>query len=126
MSKLALKQNGVFEYFDETFVHKDSSNLVLVKPISVGICSSDIPRAFSKKAYFYPLVLGHEFSIVVENDPINKYEKGTKCVVFPLLPCFKCDSCKAKKYNMCKNYSYYGYFILDINWIMKQMMFKIN
>ena len=27
----------------------------------------------------------------------SKFKKGTKCAVFPLLPCFKCDSCKSKK-----------------------------
>ncbi len=108
MSKLALKQNGIFEYFKENFVKNNSTECVLVKPIAVGICSSDIPRAFSNKAYFYPLVLGHEFSVVVEHDPKNKFKKGTKCAVFPLLPCFKCDACKSNKYNMCKDYSYYG------------------
>ena len=108
MSKLALKQNGIFEYIQEENLNNVKSELVLVKPISVGICSSDIPRAFSNKAYFYPLVLGHEFSVVVEYDPKNKIKKGTRCVVFPLIPCFKCNSCKSKKYNMCKNYSYYG------------------
>ena len=108
MAKLSLKQNGTFEYLDDENPKKNNPEFVLVKPISVGICSSDIPRAFSNKAYFYPLVLGHEFSVVVENDPSKKLKKGTKCAVFPLLPCFKCDSCRSKKYNMCKDYSYYG------------------
>ena len=71
-----LKQNGVFEYFKESFVKNNSTECVLVKPISVGICSSDIPRAFSNKAYFYPLVLGHEFSVVVEHDPKNKFNQS--------------------------------------------------
>lgn len=108
MSRLALKENGIFEYSQEKYTIDKKLGDVLVKPISVGICSSDIPRAYSNKSYFYPIILGHEFSVEVENDPTNKIKKGTKCAVFPLLPCFNCEPCKLQKYNMCKTYSYYG------------------
>ena len=65
----------VEENFDE--------NLVLVKSINVGVCSSDIPRAFASKAYYYPLVLGHEFSVEVIKDTSNEFKEGQRCTVFP-------------------------------------------
>ena len=33
-----------------------------VKIKAVGICASDVPRAFENGAYNYPLVMGHEIT----------------------------------------------------------------
>lgn len=106
--KLQLKSNGSFELINDELSKIEESDLISVRPVKVGVCSSDIPRAFSNKSYFYPLVLGHEFCVIVNNDNKRQLKMGQRCVVFPLLPCFKCSSCREKKYNMCKNYSYYG------------------
>ena len=106
--KLALINNGDFKFENLFLKENNDPDLILVKPIYVGVCSSDIPRAFEKKAYFYPLILGHEFSVEVIDDKKNYFKKGDRCSVFPLLPCFKCSNCKNKKFNMCKSYSYYG------------------
>ena len=37
-------------------------NKVRVKIKAVGVCASDVPRAFNNGAYNYPLVMGHEIS----------------------------------------------------------------
>ena len=39
---------------------KDDQVLVQVK--NCGICGSDIPRVYSKGTYYFPTVIGHEFS----------------------------------------------------------------
>lgn len=107
--KLLLKDNGNLFYSEDKFEFDNvEKSKVRVKPLTVGICSSDIPRCFDKKAYFYPLIIGHEFSVEIIDDPLNKFHKGDKCVVFPLRPCFKCDSCLSYEFNRCSNYSYYG------------------
>lgn len=106
--KLALINNGDFKLKNLILKNSNDPDLILVKPLFVGVCSSDIPRAFEKKAYFYPLILGHEFSVEIIEDKRNYFKKGERCSVFPLLPCFKCCNCKKKKFNMCKSYSYYG------------------
>ena len=109
--KLVLISNGNFD-IEENDLDQNKpiidENLILVSPINVGICSSDIPRAFNQKSYFYPLVLGHEFCVSIIKDPLNKIKKNQRCAVFPLLRCFKCPSCRKRKYNMCKDYLYYG------------------
>ena len=87
---------------------KINNQQVRVRPINVGICSSDIPRCFDNKAYFYPLVIGHEFIVSVIEDPSGEFNFGDKCVIFPLIPCLKCEGCLSKEYNKCSNYSYYG------------------
>ena len=66
---------------------------VLIKVAYVGVCGSDMniyqgmhPRA---KA---PLVMGHEFSGVVEQGPAG-WPRGTPVTVYPLLSCGRCDPC---------------------------------
>lgn len=67
---------------------------------AVGICQSDIARVFNQSAYYYPIILGHEFSGITDN--------MFKATVFPIIPCDECDECKKENYAQCKNYSYYG------------------
>jgi threonine dehydrogenase-like Zn-dependent dehydrogenase len=75
-----------------------------------GICSSDIYRAFDNGAYFYPLIMGHEFSgeIISIGTSVVNFEIGDRVVAFPLKPCFKCDPCQNKLYAQCVKYDYYG------------------
>jgi L-iditol 2-dehydrogenase len=86
------------------------SGEVLVKVQWTGICSSDIARVFVSGAYHYPIILCHEFSGIVEevNDKSNSNWVGKRVGVFPLLPCFECESCKSKSYETCYKYSYIG------------------
>ena len=80
---------------------------VLVKIAYCGVCGSDIPRVYSKGTYHFPTVIGHEFSGVVAYDPKGELD-GKRVAVFPLLPCFTCDSCKQESYALCADYDYYG------------------
>ena len=81
-----------------------------VKIINAGICSSDLQRSYYNGAYFYPLIMGHELAgeILEVGDSVEEYKKGDRISVFPLLPCFKCESCIGENYALCKTYSYYG------------------
>lgn len=83
---------------------------VLVKINACGICSSDFNRVYGDSAYFFPLILGHEFAgkIVDCSDDVDKSIINKKVVVFPLLPCNECEFCREKHYAQCKNYSYFG------------------
>ena len=85
-------------------------NWAIVEVKAAGICSSDIPRIFKKGTYHFPTIPGHEFSGIVksannsqENDWI-----GQHVGVFPLIPCFRCEQCMMKYYEMCANYDYIG------------------
>jgi L-iditol 2-dehydrogenase len=60
---------------------------VLVRVAAVGVCGSDLLRYGRDTAYHYPLVLGHEFSAVVEQAPPGSaLAAGDRVAVFPLLP----------------------------------------
>ena len=80
---------------------------VLLKVKSSGVCGSDVPRIFNKSSYHYPIVLGHEFSGVIE-DAHDKSLIGKRVCVFPLIPCRKCEFCKKQQYANCVKYNYYG------------------
>lgn len=82
----------------------------LIKVKYSGVCGSDIPRIFNNGARYYPIVLGHEFSGVIEN--INTNEKnlkiGDRVAVAPLIPCMNCKDCKKGNYSQCKDYTFIG------------------
>ncbi len=82
----------------------------LVQVKAAGICSSDIPRIYTKGTYHFPTVPGHEFSgIVTETaDVQNRHWIGKHVGVFPLIPCKQCPQCQQKHYELCQNYDYIG------------------
>ena len=82
----------------------------VIKVKATGICSSDVPRVFTKGTYHFPTIPGHEFSGVVHSvaDPENARLVGKPVGIFPLIPCRKCESCNDKHYEMCSNYDYVG------------------
>ena len=82
-------------------------NTVLVRVAACGVCGSDIPRSFSGGAYQYPLVLGHEFSGVVETDG-QSCKKGDRVAVFPLIPKPGEKPFDTGDYAQTKHYDYYG------------------
>jgi L-iditol 2-dehydrogenase len=86
------------------------SGEVLLKVCNAGICSSDISRVYGSGAYYYPIILGHEFSGIVKDvyNDSDKHWIGKNVGVFPLIPCFKCESCINGQYETCSNYSYIG------------------
>lgn len=83
------------------------SDEVLVRIMSCGVCGSDLSRVYGKGTYHFPTVIGHEFSGEVAFDPKGELD-GTRVAIFPLLPCFSCESCKNENYATCKSYDYYG------------------
>lgn len=83
---------------------------VIVQVKAAGICSSDVPRVFTKGTYHFPTVPGHEFSGIVHSvaDDCNRHLVGKHVGVFPLIPCRNCKPCSDKHYEMCEHYDYIG------------------
>lgn len=96
------------------YIDKDLPSLkndwCLVKVVSTGICSSDIPRIYVKGTYSFPTIPGHEFSgtVVDVYDDCNKSLIGCNVGVFPLIPCHDCEYCKQGNYEICEHYDYIG------------------
>lgn len=102
---------GINDFRLETIeIPKLKKDEVLVSVKAAGICGSDIPRVYQTGAYFYPLILGHECSGIVEEveEETDKKWKGKRVGIYPLIPCMDCIPCQRQQYEMCRNYSYLG------------------
>lgn len=100
-------------FIREDPIRRPIKNEVTIKILRSSICSSDMNRVFGRGAYYYPILLGHEFSGTIVDKALNlkkskKFKIGDKVSIFPLIPCFKCKNCSKKQYNYCINYDYYG------------------
>lgn len=110
MKRLILTNFKEFK-IDESLVPEinDEYDEVLVKIKACGICSSDYSRIYEKGPYYFPLVLGHEFSgQVVKVSKKSNFNIGDNVAIFPLKPCYKCQECKNKNFALCRNYGYFG------------------
>ena len=104
--KISIEESGVIRVLQtEKPIRQSGEALVRIK--ACGICGSDVPRVFAGKSYFYPIVLGHEFSGVVEESD-NRALIGKKVCIFPILPCKTCEFCQKEQYANCVQYDYYG------------------
>lgn len=109
MNALVLEENGRLTYKDTPLPECPGDRWTLVKVAASGICGSDIHRGFGGGAYHHPLIMGHEFSGLVE-DPCSgsAFKKGDRVTVFPLIPCHICVPCQTGDYAQCLDYDYLG------------------
>ncbi len=78
---------------------------VLVKVRRVGVCGSDLTIYRGKHPYAKkPLVMGHEFSGVVEaaGPGVTGPCAGTRVTVIPHLVCGRCGPCRTETFNFCE------------------------
>ena len=83
---------------------------VRIKVMACGICGSDVPRVHGDEAHFFPIVLGHEFSGVIDEvgAGVENLTVGDHVTVAPLVPCMKCEQCLTGAYSQCRHYSFIG------------------
>ncbi len=83
---------------------------ILIKVKYTGICGSDVPRVNGDACHYFPNVLGHEFSGVVEEtgEGVSSVKPGDRVAGIPLIPCMECEDCQKGNYSLCKNYSFIG------------------
>ena len=87
MKAVVLDAPGVLRHGEVPEPQPFGARPVLVRVGAVGVCGSDLLRVGHGTAYHYPLVLGHEFSAVVEQVPAgSRLRPGDRVAVFPLLP----------------------------------------
>ena len=77
---------------------------VLVKVEAAGICVSDRHILHGTYPANYPVILGHEFSGIIEAAPANsKFKVGERVNVNPNIACRNCKYCKMGLVNLCSN-----------------------
>lgn len=82
---------------------------VLLRVTAVGLCGSDVhwwsSAGIGDARLERPLVLGHEFSAVVERGP----QRGQRVAVDPAIPCGVCEFCREEKPNLCAALRFAGH-----------------
>lgn len=109
MKALVLEGKNRLLYTDVPEPQPVGSRPVLVRIAAVGVCGSDILRFAAGTAYHYPLILGHEFSAVVEQSPAGSpFPPGSRVAVFPLLPDPRDPFSRIGEYAVSSGYDYFG------------------
>ena len=86
----------------------------LIRIESVGICGSDIhyyvDGHIGAARITEPLILGHEFSGIVEavGDKADRALVGRRVAVEPGIPCSDCEPCRNGDYNVCRTLFFPG------------------
>ena len=103
----ALVYNGPFDMTIEEIERPEpKENEVQIKVRAVGLCGSDIHGFSGKTGRRYPgMVMGHEISgeIWETGSNANKFKKGQKVVVQPIISCKTCLLCREGKNSICLN-----------------------
>jgi L-iditol 2-dehydrogenase len=92
---------------------------VLLRVLTTGICGSDLHSYLDARigdtAVEKPLILGHEFSAVVEavgpesvGGDFQPLKPGTRVAVDPAQPCHCCEPCEHGHPNLCCNLAFCG------------------
>jgi threonine dehydrogenase-like Zn-dependent dehydrogenase len=87
---------------------------VRVRPAYCGLCGTDLELLAGEvdpTFVRYPLVLGHEWSGVVDavGDRVAGLEPGMRVVAEGIIPCGNCASCRAGATNVCAIYDEVGF-----------------
>jgi L-iditol 2-dehydrogenase len=112
--KAAVWYGGKDVRIEEVPDPKVSSDEVLVRVKSAGICGSDA-HAFEGKSKrrVPPLVMGHEFSGVVAGvgTGVLGFQNGDRVVVEPVVSCGVCEPCSNGRTNICNEIRFIGLHI---------------
>lgn len=95
-------QQGKFEKIDlDSNALNLKSGQLLIKPLGVGICGSDLYLIKSNKKN---LRLGHEwYGEVIQTQNVEGFEVGDLVTGSGHISCGKCSYCLQKKTNLCEN-----------------------
>jgi L-iditol 2-dehydrogenase len=112
---LALVLHGPRNLCVQSFPHPGSprSDEVLLRVTATGICGSDLHAyqhgRIGDATLRSPLILGHEFTGVIETVGSRvKLKPGTRVAVDPAIPCGRCDRCREGNPNLCPHVRFCG------------------
>ncbi|XID91930.1 zinc-binding dehydrogenase [Paenibacillaceae bacterium WGS1546] len=91
---------------EERDVPEPQSGEAIVRVEAVGICGSELEGYLGHSSIRKPpLVMGHEFSGVIEKlaPDADGLRAGDKVIANPLISCGSCDRCRIGRGNICRN-----------------------
>lgn len=95
-------------YVEDVPIPSIKDDEVLVRVKAAGICGSDVhmyewTSGYEWQEKFMPLIIGHEFSGIIEHKGKNvkTLEIGDRVICRPFIPCGECLYCKTNRMHMC-------------------------
>ena len=87
-----------------------ADNDVIIRVAVAGICRTDVFAAEGRIKTIDPVVLGHEFSGIVEKsgDGVQSVKPGDRITVMPVMPCGVCKWCCAGQETLCQHTAMLG------------------
>ena len=109
MKALIFRGDGVMQ-LEEVATPVPSTDELLVRVKSVGICGSDVEGYLGKTGRrLPPMIMGHELAgEVVKTFPDSRFAVGDHVAIQPKLFCGECSFCKTGEINICPNGGYLG------------------
>lgn len=109
MKGVVLQDVKTFKIMDVPIV-SPGENKVLIKVKACGICGTDIHAYNGEFMPHFPLILGHEFSGIVEETgkSIDKFKEGDRVAISPDIYCGKCSNCRKGVEKYCENWNSIG------------------
>ena len=110
MKALVLNGPKDFKLVNDWPAPQPTDDWAVVRVAYAGVCGSDMARFFQTGSYHSPMVIGHEFSGIIEQPAKNgKLPKGTPVAVLPIIPCGVCQGCRETGEPFhCSQYQFIG------------------
>ena len=89
-----------------------SRNEVLLRPVFVGVCGTDLHVLHGTHPWIKPpVVTGHEMVARVEQvgPGVDDLKPGDAVVLDPLVPCGRCGRCRRGSFNTCESAAVFGF-----------------
>ena len=112
-------------------IPKLKKNEILIRIVVSGICGTDVKTYMrGHPAFKPPVILGHEFSGIVDEVGIDvkSCQVGDKVTVAPYIECGQCYFCKNGDYTLCENKKFMNsgafaqYIIVNDNYAHEAMI----
>jgi D-arabinose 1-dehydrogenase-like Zn-dependent alcohol dehydrogenase len=104
MRAILVPEKGKWAELKEVDLGKPREDEVLIKVVYSSLCYRDYLQL---KGFYprmkYPVILGHEVSGIVEEDPRGEYRKGDRVTSLLYFYDSKCDMCSIGYENQCRN-----------------------
>jgi len=90
---------------EEVSVSKPGPREVLVRPVAVGVCHSDLHFMNGSYPYMMPTILGHESAGIVEavGSDVTYVKKGDHVITCLSAFCGHCDKCLTGHLSLCRS-----------------------
>ena len=112
MKTITLNGPGSVSVIDQE-IDQTFERMAVLRVISSGVCAADSYLWSGNHPWniSYPIVPGHEIfgEVIALNSSVEtNLEIGTKVAVQVNVPCYECELCEKKKFNMCSVRKHFG------------------